>query len=169
MAEPPQLWGFKKTLKFTVPLVAVGALVVYAYIPHDKMVKVSKLKGGECIMLPDKNVVRNLQQRECDKTHTGEVYAAFNYPGSTIAGEPSPSENCSRLPDGATEEEAAFYERVLGEMADTGKEQELLSNNEDETVDRSYACVLSTPDQKGRLLDQIALAADPPTTTTTGG
>lgn len=168
MAEPPPLWGIKKTLKFTVPLVIVGGLIVLTYLPKDEAVKVSKLKGGECIMLPETSVVRNVQKRDCDRLHEGEVYAAFPYPGSTIAGEPSPEENCSRVPDGLTEEEAAYYQRVVDLLDSSGKDQLLLTNNADSAKNREYACVLATPDQKGRLLDQIALAADPPTTTTAG-
>lgn len=168
MADVPQPWGLKKTLKFTVPLVAVGLLVVYAYLPHDKQLKLSKVKGNECIVMPKSSVVRNLQQRECDRTHDGEVYAFFKYPGSTIAGEPSPEENCSRVPDGLTEQDAAYYQRFIDLIDATGKPLALLSNNEDQTADRDYACVLVTPDQKGHLLQELATQAGQPTATTGG-
>ena len=159
--SPPELWGLRRTLMVAVPLTVLGLLIVYAYLPHDTSVKLSKVKGGECIVLPQTSVVRNLQKRECSKEHDGEVYAGFKYPGSTIAGEPSPQENCLRAPDGLSPDQEAYYAKVIDLLQNSGKELLLLSNNVDETQDRDYACVIRVPGQTSRYLDQVSAAAGP--------
>ena len=159
-SSPPELWGLRRTLMVAVPLTVLGLLIVYAYLPHDTSVKLSKVKGGECIVLPDTSVVRNLQKRECSKEHDGEIYAKFSYPGSTVPGQPSPEENCA-LTEGFSPDEAAYWSKVIDLLQNSGKELLLLSNNADQTQDRDYACVIKVPGQTSRYLDQVSAAAGP--------
>ena len=164
MPDRSPIWGTRKTLKYVVPASVLAFLVVMAFLPHDSALKVSKAKGGECIVLPTSSVVNMLQKRDCDQPHTGEVYAAFRYPGVPAADQPAPEENCQRVPDGLTADQAAYYQRVLDVLAASGNQQILVTNNADTTQDREYACIIGIPEQKGQYLDVVAAqaqAADP--------
>jgi len=166
MEDLSQPWGLKRTLKYAVPLMLVGAFVVYAYLPHDAKLKVSAAKGGECIVVPDSPVTRTLRTRDCDRNHDGEIYAAFrNYPGDPGPGEPTPQENCLRMPEGLTPEETVLYERAIDLIVGSGHPLIVITNNEDQTAQRDYVCVVTFPERTGSFLEEVAAQVQPSTTT----
>ncbi len=167
----PQLWGVRKTLAVTVPLAVVGWLVWFAYFAsQDTKLKISKAKGGECIVLTEPlpqsgSVHSTLRKRDCDSTHNAEVYARFDYPGNPGADQPTPEENCRRTPDGATTDQAAFYDRFLDALDESGNTLLLLTNNGDPAKKREYVCIVAFPERPGSYLVELASQLSPPTTT----
>ena len=145
-------WGVLKTAKVVIPLSILVVLVLFAFQTHDTALKVSKAKGGECIVLPTESVTNVLQNRDCERPHTGEVYVAFEYPAIPAPGEPTPEENCRELPLDLTAEQAAQYQRFLDIIARPELDKILVSNNEDETMKRDYACIIGFPERTGSYL-----------------
>lgn len=164
MADESEPWGLKKTAQVVIPISIVVFLAVYAFLPHDQAMKVSKAKGGECIMLPTANVVKNVKKVDCDRPHDGEIVAAFEYPGIVAAGQPTPEENCKRIPDGLTPEETALYQRVMAILEEAGYPDPLITNNVDSTRNRDYICVVSMPERTGAYLAEVLAAAQGTTT-----
>ncbi len=169
--EGPPLWGVRKTIAVMLPMALVGWLVWFTYFAsQDTKMKLSKAKGGECIVLkeplPESGSVQSLlRKRECSKTHNAEIYARFEYPGSPGADQPTPEENCRRTPDGATAEQDAFYQRLLGALDDSDSTLLLLTNNPSAAEDREYVCVVAFPERSGSYLGDLAATLSPPTTT----
>ena len=170
-SDEPQLWGVRKTLAVTIPLALVGYLVWFAYFAsQDTKLKVSKAKGGECIVLdeplPQSGSFESvLRKRDCDSKHNAEIYARFDYPGNPGADQPTPEENCRRTPDGATTDEAAFYERLLSTLDESGHTLLLLTNNPDPAKKREYVCIVAFPERPGSYLGELVNQISPPTTT----
>lgn len=169
--DEPQLWGVRKTLAVTLPVALVGWLIWFTYFAsQDTKLKVSKAKGGECVVLEEplpasgsvKSVVR---KRDCDSTHNAEIYARFDYPGNPGADQPTPEENCRRTPEGATTDQAAFYDRFIGALDDSGHTLLLITNNGDPAQKREYICLVAFPERPGSYLGELAATLSPPTTT----
>jgi len=160
-SEHSEPWGVLKTAKVVIPLSILVVLVLFAFQAHDTALKVSKAKGGECLVLPTATVSKVLQKRECDRPHTGEVYGTFKYPGEVPPGAPTPEENCQRLPDDLTPQQAALAQRMLDEIAAPGNTFVLVTNNADSTKDRHYACIVGFPERTGSYLAEVASAASP--------
>jgi hypothetical protein len=165
-----ELWGFKKTAMVVVPLSLVAALIVFAYLPRDEKLKVSAAKGGECIQMPESTVTKLLRKRDCDQTHTGEIFAAFdNYPAQPAPDQPTPEENCLRLPEKLTPDEATLYQKALDRLLLSGHELVVIANNEP-GYERDVACVIAFAEPRvGSYLQELAVTLGPLPTTVPQG
>jgi hypothetical protein len=156
-------WGLRRTVVVVAAVTMVGLLVALAFMRTDEATRVSKLKGGECLVTPQATYVKVVRTRPCTEPHTAEVYARFGYPGITVPGSLTPAENCRRAPDGMTPDQAAIVERVLAATEPQGSIGQLvITNNENPERDRDYACLVTFPERTGSYLSE---AVAPVTTT----
>ena len=164
-AGEPELWGVRRTMAVAIPLTVLGFLVAITYFAsQDTRLKLSKAKGGECIVLPspypaEGSALHEMHQRDCDKNHNAEIYAVFKYPGTPAAGSPTPTQNCREAPAGLGESDAARFRRFMTGLVSHGGSLLELTDNADATADRHYACIVTFPDRHGRFLDVVSAAA----------
>jgi hypothetical protein len=157
----PELWGVVKTLKVVVPVSVVALLVAVTYfIAQDKALKLSAVKGGECVLLgtptpPDGSVIHLFHQRECAKSHDAEIWAGFHYPAIPAPGQPSPRANCLDT-HGATAAQSAYLARFVAALEASGRPLLIFTNNASTTSAREYACVVDVGRRTGSYLAALA-------------
>jgi hypothetical protein len=159
MADQPELWGFKRTARIVVPATLAIGLVAFLMFSRGEQLKVSKARGGECIIAPTSTVVNVLQKRDCDDPHNAEIVAAFEYPANPAEGEPTPEETCTLLPPDLPPDELAIAQRVLAILDDAGYPNMIVTNNADSTKKRDYVCLVTFPTRTGSFGDDIIAQA----------
>jgi hypothetical protein len=164
MADQPELWGFKRTARVVVPATLAVGLVAFLMFSRGEQLKVSNAKGGECIVAPTETVVNVVQQRDCDDAHDAEIVGTVDQPANVGADQPSPEENCTRLPEGLTPAELTYYQEVMERLIADGYPSMIVRNNPDPAKRHEYLCLITFPSRTGSYVQEVleAVAAEVP-------